>query len=322
MGAVTRMMITGAAGFVGRSAVAEARARGIDVVAVVRGTAPDDWRTDAGITLCRCDLSDPDSPATLRQALSGTQAVIHAAAHVGGDLRAHAADTARATRHLIAALDGHRLVLVSSIAVYDTMRVSPGDALTEDSPRETPESARDAYTAAKLRQEALVADTDLPAWLLRPGAVWGPGRTWHALMGFWASKVFVAIRADGLLPLVHVQSLADTLITAACTDPGGQVALNVVDDDLPTRAAFIARHRALAGWPRLVLPMPYAVWMGLARMLSPLGARLPGLLQERILRARLMPLSYPNTALRQRLGGHDPAPFDQRLADALREGKS
>ena len=100
------------------------------------------------------------------------------------------------------------------------------------------------------------------------------------------------------------------------------MALNVVDDDLPTRAAFIAQHRALAGWPRLVLPMPYAVWMGLARMLSPLGARLPGLLQERILRARLMPLSYPNTALRQRLGGHDPALFDQRLADAIREGKS
>lgn len=316
MGKVTRILITGAAGFVGRACVAEARLQGLDVVAVVRGNAPGDWAADPGITAIRADLAMPDSVDILRHAMPGVTAVIHAAAHLGGDAAQHGADTLNATAHVMQATGQARLVLVSSIAVYDTMRLSPGDALTESTPLENPDQARDAYTAAKLRQEALCQKVG-SLWIMRPGAIYGPGRTWHALNGFWAGKLHVQIGSEGHLPLCHVDHVARALVQAALTDPGGQQVLNVIDDDLPTRAQLLRAHKRLTGWPRLSLTVPYRVWLIMARMLKPLGDARPGLLREPILRARLMPLRYPNTALRNALGGQDAAPFEDMLARSL-----
>ena len=319
MGDVNRILITGATGFIGQATVADARARGLPVTVVARNKVPKAWRTDDGITVVQADLSDPGCVDDLRDALHGVGVVIHAAAHLGDDPRAVASDTVRGTDHLLQAMQDSaaRLVLVSSIVVYDTMRLSPGDMLTEDSPLETVQHARDAYAEGKLRQEALVRDAGRDAWLIRPGAVWGPGRTWHALMGFWASKLFVQIGGDGELPLVHVDHLARMLIDAALQDPGGLRALNALDDDRPTRARFMAAHRRMTGWPRMVLPVPYPTWLALARALRPFAEKLPGLFREPILRARLMPLHYPNTALRSALGGEDNDTFEGMLARSM-----
>ncbi|MDU8910818.1 NAD(P)-dependent oxidoreductase [Aestuariicoccus sp. MJ-SS9] len=320
MGAVSRILITGAAGFVGRACVAEARRRGLKVTAVIRGPEPAEWVGDAGIAVLKADLADTACRDHLGEAVAGADAIIHAAAHLGDQSTRHGADTVGATENLLAVRGAARLVLVSSITVYDTMRLSPGDALTEESPLEDPDHARDPYTAAKLRQEALCRASGAPLWILRPGAIYGPGRTWHALGGVSAGPLHVAITSDGELPLCHVDHVAQAHLTAACTDPGGIRALNVIDDDLPTRGQFLAAHRRITGWPGLSVPIPYPVWLTLARLLKPLGDRLPGLLREPVLRARLMPLRYPNVALRAALGGGDTAPFEELLERAVREG--
>ena len=246
-------------------------------------------------------------------------AVIHAAAHLGGDAQTHDRDTLTATQSVLSAMVGRdmRLVLVSSIAVYDTMQLRPGDTLTEDCPLEHHAAARDAYTGAKLRQEALCRRAPHPMWILRPGAIYGPGRTWHALMGFWVGPVHVQIGSDGELPMTHVRHCARALVTAALTDPGGMQVINVLDDDRPTRARYLAGHCAAAGWPRWVLTIPFALWHGVARLLSPLRLKRPGLLTEPVLRARMIPLRYPNAALRAALGGADDAPFEAMLAQSL-----
>ncbi|WP_299937934.1 NAD(P)-dependent oxidoreductase [uncultured Pelagimonas sp.] len=319
MGNLTRILITGANGFVGRAAVAEARHQGLEVVAVYRREPLESWAGDPGVFAQRADLSDRESIGLLKEAMSGVGAVIHAAAHMGGDADKHADDTLRGTEILLEAMQGSeaQLILVSSIAVYDTMQLDPGATLTENSPLESPETARDAYTAAKLQQETQCSDTGRSVWIMRPGAVYGPGRTWHALLGFWASKAHVQINSDGQLPLVHVDHLATSLIAATKTPPNGLQAVNIIDDDLPTRARFLETHRKLAGWPRLVLPVPYSLWLAGVRSLKPLAHKLPGLFQEPILRARMMPLSYPNTALRSFLGGADHAPFEDMLKQSL-----
>ncbi len=323
MGDVTRILVTGANGYVGRAVVAEARAQGIDVVAVYRREPIKSWSQDAGIFAQRADLSDTESTELLKHAIGDVGAVIHAAAHLGADSDRHADDTLRGTQTLLNAMEGStaRLVLVSSIAVYDTMQLSAGDTLTENSPLENPDDARDSYAQAKLKQEILCAETGRAVWLMRPGAVYGPDRTWHALLGFWASKLHVQITSDGQLPLAHVRQLAQSLIAATQTEPNGVQALNVVDDDLPTRDRFLAAHRRFSGWPRLTLPVPYTLWLGVVRLLKPWSVKLPGLFQEPILRARLMPLRYPNTALRSVLGGCDAAPFEDMLKSSL-EGQT
>lgn len=318
MGDVTRLAITGANGFVGRACVAEARRRNAAVIAYYR-TAPDPaWSADDAITAVQVDLSAPDASEVLRATLADAQAVIHAAAHMGGDAAAHLGDTILPTTAVLDAMTTQRLVLVSSIAVYDTMALVPGAALTEECALETEDTARDSYTQAKLAQERLVNTARCPAWILRPGAIYGPGRTWHALMGFWASKLHVSIASAGQLPLVHVDHVAQSLVQAAHTPPDHNGPLNVVDDDLPTRAHFLTRHRALTGWPRLNISVPYGLWHAMTRLLSPVSRALPGLFREPILRARMMPLRYPNTALRAALGGQDTAPFDQMLTQSVK----
>ena len=319
MGAVNRILITGASGFVGSAALRAARDQGFEVIALYRGLPHAAWEDDLGITAVKLDLTAADATERLSLLVNEVGSIIHAAAHLGDDAAAHDCVTLGGTQALLSALENWRgtFVLVSSIAVYDTVALAPGDALDETCALTTAQKARDAYSKAKLTQEALVQEAMPDAWLIRPGAVWGAGRTWNALLGFWAAKVFVQIGKDGALPLVHVDHLGETLIRAAQKEPKGTVSINVVDDDLPDRRRFVSVHKTLTGWPRFVLPITYDVWLKLARLLRPISAGLPGLFQEPIIRARLMPLRYPNAALRATLGGKDHAPFEEMMAQSI-----
>ncbi len=322
MGKVTRILVTGASGFLGSAVVAEARSRGIDVVAHHRSGPLEAWATDVGVTPLQADLSDPAALSLLEKALTDVDAVVHCAAHMGSDPSHHAEHTVASTQRVIEALRGKGipLVLTSSFAVYDYMREAPGRTLREDSPIEDPDKARDGYAEGKIRQELMCREADIPLWVMRIGVIYGPGRSWHALIGFHVWKVNVPILSHGQLPLCHRDHAGWAMVEAALSDPGPRPrVLNVIDDDLPTRARFLAQHRRLAGWPRINLPLPWRIWQGIACISWPLGEGRPGLLKEPILRARLMPQFYDNTALRQTLGGQDKAPFEEMLARCFPE---
>ncbi|MDA7423504.1 NAD-dependent epimerase/dehydratase family protein [Thalassococcus lentus] len=321
--------ITGANGFVGRACVAEARRQNLPVIAVYRSAPLPEWASDANITELQLDLCDETAAQALKNALPDHSAMIHAAAHLGDDIDRLVQDTMQSTRSVMNALRGRdiRMVLISSLAVYDTEAVQPGDTITEaspliempdqalESPREFVASARDPYAGAKRLQEAMLTHDDDAEddWVLRPGAIWGPGRSWHALQGFWASKLHITIGSTGQLPLAHVEHVARAAVEAARTPTEGVPILNVFDDDLPTRAQFLAMHKASYGWPRANLTVPYGLWLTLIRLMRPLADKLPGLFREPILRARMMPLRYPNTRLRQALQGNDKGTFSEMM---------
>ncbi|MEN9061368.1 NAD-dependent epimerase/dehydratase family protein [Ponticoccus litoralis] len=320
--------VTGANGFVGRACVAEARRRGHPVLALCRSAPLPEWEADAGITVARIDLST--EAGRLRALLAPVEALIHAAAFMGDNPQVLVRDTLAATGAVLAACGAAdlRLVMVSSLAVYDTDALSPGEPVTEASPLialapdalDQPEaylrSARDPYAGSKRLQEAMMAQDGEAGgnWILRPGAIWGPGRSRHALQGFWASKLFVTIGSDGELPLAHVDHVARVAVDCARTAPQGTSVLNVFDDDRPTRARFLKVHRRCYGWPRLNVTVPYGAWLALVRLLKPLASRLPGLFREPILRARMMPLRYPNTAMRSAFPGEDTDTFEGLMA--------
>lgn len=316
------IVITGANGFLGRACVAEARRIGLDVIALYRSSAPEDWASDSGITAVQLDLTAPNAAQRLIDAMPEDCAIIHAAAHLGDDPARVARDTLNATRtiHTVWKATESRLVLISSLAVYDTETLAPGALLDEATPLiprpARPEDARDAYAGSKRLQEAMFLEEDdlEDGWILRPGALWGPGRTWHALQGFWASRLFVTIGSQGELPLAHVDLCAHIAISAALTWTPGVGILNVFDDDRPTRARFLRAHRRCHGWPRLNLTVPYGLWLGLAGLLKPVSGKLPGLLRPEILRARLMPLRYPNATMRSAFPGEDRDTFEGLMA--------
>jgi nucleoside-diphosphate-sugar epimerase len=243
--------------------------------------------------------------------------VVHCAASLTGDSAAHQRDTVGATQTLVQAIKAQptppRLVLVSSLVVYDYEGLAPGSEITESTP--LAQSGRDAYATAKLAQEA--AARVLPsAWLLRAGIIYGPGRSWNAHIGAGLGPVLVRIGGAGELPLIHVQDCAEAMIHAAVTPPNGARALNIVGDDLPDRTRFLTAHRA-SGWPRLTLPLPWQVLLALSKILQPIPG-LPGLLRPGPIKARMMPLSYSNAAAKAALGWSPRIPFEAGMAASLR----
>jgi nucleoside-diphosphate-sugar epimerase len=324
------ILVTGAAGFLGRHVVAAARARGHRVRALVRrASVPEGWRKDAMISVVLADLAVA-SPA-LDAALDGVDAVIHAAGALVGDKALQNRDTLLATETLVAALvrtrPAPRLVLVSSISVYSAMLIAEGSRVDENTPLENSPSPRDGYRLAKLAQEAMALDAALDAGfelcILRPGAVFGPRRLFNGHLGLALGPVLLRLGADGQVPLCAAPSCAEALVLAAelPVRPKGKVridVLNLVDNDLPDRRRYIVALRE-SGWPRVVLPLSWRIFAALAALAQAagLGQRMPGLLRLSNLRARMMPLTYDNSLARRTLNWHPTTPFETAMRAAL-----
>ncbi len=173
------VLVTGAAGFLGRHVTADLIARGHAVrVLEHRSTLPADLRA-------RCEVVTGDlrDRALRRAALRGVDAVCHLAAHVPGRLddpaeaRACLKSNALATLDLAteaADLQIRRFVYASSGSVYSALN-RPS---TETDPTfPTPEAA--IYATSKLAGEIYLsqvcARSAMQAVILRLGAPYGPG---------------------------------------------------------------------------------------------------------------------------------------------------
>lgn len=301
------LLITGAGGFLGQAVVAAALKRGHTVRAMVRRetTLPE------GAIAQISDLGR--DPIDLR----GIDAVIHCAAAMTGDDTDQERDTIGPTRALvdamIAAPKKPRMVLVSSLSVYGYGSLGLGDSVTESTALETAPQDRDAYTRAKLAQEALAnALTDV--WLIRAGVIYGPGRTWNAHIGVGLGPVLLRIGNKGEIPLIHVDDCATGLVQAVETPSDRAQALNLIGDELPDRPTFFAAHKA-SGWPRYSVPLPWQTLLLAGRIFAMFPR--PGLLRPPVLKARMMPLRYPNDAAKTALNWAPQIPFQAGMAAAL-----
>jgi len=122
-----KVLLTGAAGFIGRHVLRELLARGHAVRALdsLRSDVHADpgWTPPAGVTFERADVRDS---ACLDRLLDGTGAVLHLAAKVGlgvdvQDLPDYASSNDAGTAALLAAMARagvNRLTLASSMVVY------------------------------------------------------------------------------------------------------------------------------------------------------------------------------------------------------------
>ncbi len=295
MGALT-IAITGASGFLGKACVTAALERGHRVRALVRC---EDASLPETVDIVICDLAD-GLPA---DALLGVDAVIHIAAAMSNDPAILARDTTQATAKLVDAIKhdaSHaRLVLASSIAVYDAFGTVENGTVDESTPLETDLVKREGYTRAKLVQERQTQDANLSTWALRIGALYDDTRLWNAHIGPRLGSVLFSLSRSGQAPICHVQNAADALVLAAETEPKGAFeTLNIVEDTLPTRAEFIAQvHNGLHVKLSWRLLMPLATFTE-----AIVGARAPGLLRPRVLAARMRPVRYSNELAKRQLG--------------------
>ena len=309
-----RVLVTGAAGFLGRHVVSALLARGHAVRALVRPASrvePLAW--PAAVEVVRADLR---APGDLGPALAGVDAVVHLAAAVTGGEEAQFAATVVGTERLLEAMSRagtRRLVLASSFSVYDWSRVRR--RLDEASPLlEAPILyERDGYAVAKAWQERIVrraAERErLDLTVLRPGFIWGRDHGYLACLGQAVGRVHLTIGPFTRLPLTHVENCAD-LFARVVDDPraSGQ-AFNVVDGDDVRTWRYLGDFVRGTGERWWRLPVPYLAFRALAtvahrtvRWIFHGKGKLPGLLVPVRFEARFKPLRFSSRKLRELLG--------------------
>ncbi|MCC6536587.1 MAG: NAD-dependent epimerase/dehydratase family protein [Bryobacterales bacterium] len=296
------ILVTGAAGFLGAPLVKKLAATGQPIRVFVRRVPV--WMKELpNVSAVLGDLGDAD---LLDRAVQGVQTVYHVGAAMRGGKEEFERGTIWGTRNMIESCLKHkvaRVVYVSSQSVLDQAGHKPGTTVTEQSPCEPYPERRGLYTQTKLASEKLVLDAvrerGLPAVILRPGQIFGPGGEHFAPSGAigLAGRWVVVGNGSHKLPLVYVDDVVDALILAA-EKPGvvGQT-FQLVDPTPITQNEFVqvARRRPDLSAARKSVRVPTWFMMLAARGIETIGNLLK----------REMPLSrYRIASLRP------PYPFD------------
>lgn len=315
---ISRVLVTGATGFVGRTLCRMLTDAGLQVRAAVR-------RVDAALpaTIEQVTVGDIDSRSDWPAALQGIDVVVHAAAraHVMGaqaaDLTLYDQTNAQGTARLAqaaAAAKVRRFVYVSSIKVNGEER-----SLGAYGPTDAPNPC-DPYAVSKQRgEQALLAlGSTLETAIVRPPLVYGAGvRANFLRLLSWVDKQLpLPLGAiHNRRSLVSVWNLCDLLRRLATQPiPGGRVWLVSDGEDLSTPELIRRIGAAMRKEVRL-LPVP----AGILR----LGGALTGRSAEI---ARLCgSLAVDISATRQLLDWSPPLSVDESLDRTvqwyLREGR-
>jgi len=269
-------LVTGAAGFLGRKVVDALRARGQRVRVLVRNAAAaDKFAPDTEVVIG--DLGDPRA---VDHAVAGASVVYHVGAAMRGSPRAFEAGTVWGTRNVVDACLKHgtkRVVYVSSMSVFDHAGRNAAVPLTEESGLEPHPTWRGAYTQTKLTAENAVRDAirekKLPAVIIRPGQIFGPGAErvtpngTIALAGRW-----LAIgKPDQTLPLVYIDDVVDALLLAGEASAAVGETINIVDPETTTQQAYLDRAKHKLGAELRIKRVPVGVFMTLAFGVEMLG---------------------------------------------------
>ena len=235
-----RILVTGASGFIGRALCAQLLEQGHDIAALVRrsGSQPSGTRPLAG---------DLDDRARLRELVCNErpECVVHLAAEIASQRseRKLREVNVRGTAGLLDACTalagaersaGPRFVFASTVVTGD----AHGALLSEEQPLpvQTP------YGRSKQEGERLVLESGLPAVVIRPSHVYGPG-------GWYESELIAHLRQPGrfavigtgenLWDVVHLDDVVSALVLAAEHAAPGST-YHVVDDEPITFYDFMA----------------------------------------------------------------------------------
>lgn len=302
-------LVTGAAGFLGRRLVARLRAEGRSVRVLVRRPVAA-YAQDAGIQTVIGDLGDP---RIVDHAVQGVGVVYHVGAAMRGGPRDFEAGTVWGTRNVVDACLKHgnrRLVYVSSMSVFDHAGRAPDAVMTEASAYEPHPEWRGAYTQTKLNAERHVRDAieqrGLPAVILRPGQIFGPGAekvTPNGVIGLAGRWVAVGSGAQ-TLPLVYIDDVVDALVQAADAPQAVGGLFNIVDTSAITQEAYLQRAQRKLGGELKRVRVPTWTFLLLGWGVELLGKLLKRDVPLTRYRVRsLRPLAnFDTTAAREQLG--------------------
>jgi nucleoside-diphosphate-sugar epimerase/predicted dehydrogenase len=268
-----RVLITGAGGFLGRRLTEVLVEKGYFVRVLVRKLTRLDPFKALGVDILLGDVRDE---ATLANAMSGMDYVVHAAANQEGEWETFEESTIRGTEKVFTAAREakvKRIVYISSMSVYQMAGLKSGAVIVEDSMYEKDPQARGFYTASKLEAEKVVLqlikrEGTIPTVVLRPATIYGPrGPVFTPLIGISLfDKIFAILGKSGMrLPLVYIDNLIDAIIVSLDNEKATGQVFNVIDDDKVTKWGYLTKLKAGLFPKSFRLPFPYwfiysAVW--------------------------------------------------------------
>jgi nucleoside-diphosphate-sugar epimerase len=294
------ILITGATGGLGIALVAEARARGLHVLATGRSSHLQAQIESFGARFVRADLLDPGIMASLLQGQSG---IIHAAAlsTSWGDYDAFHAANVEMTRNLLTVAQDRniqRFIYVSSPSIFATFK----DRLRikdQDSPSNPP---LNPYAQTKLIAERMVLAAAKPGFAsvaIRPRALVGPNdRVLLPRLMALARRPAMPLPRGGkaLIELTDVRDAAAAILAAY--DHGDHVsgqAFNISGGKpVSVREVAVKLAEAIGASPKLI-DLPMAIAAPLAASLEAIAGLLKSRVEPILTRYTLATLAYSQT---------------------------
>jgi nucleoside-diphosphate-sugar epimerase/predicted dehydrogenase len=267
-----KILITGAAGFVGRHLVKSLREHDYEVIAMVRENTDTAFLKALGVWIVKGDLRNQASlQQVFRESYDG---IVHVATTMKGPWEEYWEGTVQGTRRLVelaAEKDVKKFVFLSSISVYDLSSLH-GSCIDENTPL-MPETCADYYEKSKILAEKEVKKfftSAMTCTILRPGAVYGPGgAVFVSRLGFSAGKTFVVIgNGENRIPLVYVGNLVEAIRLTLESDWAQGEIFNIIDDPSISQNRYLQAIKSQAKpWLRIVR-VPYPVAIMLTEMLN------------------------------------------------------
>lgn len=326
-----RILVTGAAGFIGSRVVQSLMDRGYrNVVCFARPTS-DLSRLEASIkerppgTSIEMFRGNLLSRSDCESASKGVRVVYHLAAGAGEKSFPDAfMNSVVTTRNLLDALAHYgclkRFVLVSSFAVYTNRQKSR--RLDESCPVEVhPELSGSAYCFAKVKQEQIVTELskkfEIPYVIVRPGSVYGPGHPdITGRVGIRAFGPFLHLGGFNTIPFTYVENCAEAIVLAGLVRGVEGEIFNVLDDETPSSRGFLKLYKQnVRAFRSAYVPhiLSYALCYLWEKYSEYSDGQLPPAFNRRRWYAEWRRTSYSNAKLKERLGWAPKVPTNEAL---------
>ncbi|MGC2421421.1 MAG: NAD(P)-dependent oxidoreductase [Candidatus Acidiferrales bacterium] len=209
-----------------------------------------------------------------------------------------------------------RFVLVSSFAVYSNCYKPQGKLLDESCPiEEHPELRGEAYCFAKVKQEQIVTEYGknhgIPYVVVRPGSVYGAAGEITGRVGIATFGPFLHMGGSNSIPFTYVENCAEAIVLAGLVKGAEGETFNVVDDDLPSSREFLrlykknAKHFNSIYVPHAVSYVFSYLWEKYSQWSE---GQLPPVFNRRRWHAEWKKTRYSNEKLKTRLGWKQKVP--------------
>jgi nucleoside-diphosphate-sugar epimerase len=268
-----KVFVTGGTGFIGGEVVRQLRARGDEVVCLARSAEKGAKASALGSQLVSGDLGDE---AALRTGMEGCDAVIHAAAmyEVGIPKKQHPAmweaNVAGTERVMRVALEAKvpRVVYVSTVGIFGNTHKQVVDESYVNPETDFTSYYEETKLEAHKIVDRMIGEQGLPAVIVQPGGVYGPGDTSQVadlLEEFFAGKLPLLPFPELGICMTHVEDIAGGILLGL--DKGQTGETYVISGPVTTMREAIDLVAKVSGRkpPRGTLPT------GLMKALTPIG---------------------------------------------------